>query len=207
MINNYQLVREFVPGGLKGPPADGDLFLYTELMDRTKRVGNNGVRIVKTFFHRNLDDFDRHFTLMQKICDAMGVRAYTRLAPRSFEATAQLNARLVLDALISKNHAGVKTLYPSACGKVTPVRKIWLFDVDVISDKSKLFGDWLGFRGHLLETIPSKKGLHYISKPFDKRLLTGELSDQIGSMDCIMPEGVSLHLDNSTNLYVPDNAA
>ncbi len=41
MIDNSAIVRPFVPES-----EDLGLFVYTELLDRTKRVGNNGVRVV-----------------------------------------------------------------------------------------------------------------------------------------------------------------
>jgi hypothetical protein len=73
MLDNTDLVRPFVP-----PTDDGDTFVYTELLDRTKKKGNNGVRIVKTFYHRSQADFDRHLPAMKSLCDATKVRAYTR---------------------------------------------------------------------------------------------------------------------------------
>lgn len=206
-INNYDIVSQFMPGQPKGPLllGDRDMFLYTELLDRTKRVGNNGVRIVKTFFHRDIADFEKHFELMKKICDALKVRAYTRLAPRSFRKVAHVHARLVVDALISENHAGVKTLYPSACGQVTPEKKLWLWDVDEQSDSTVLFEHWLAVQKLLKATVPSKKGLHFVSDPFDLRRWSSTQSRESLQFEGVA--GMSLHKDNAVNLYIPDDAA
>lgn len=204
-VNNYDIVSQFMPGQPKGPliMGDRDLFLYTELLDRTKRVGNNGVRIVKTFFHRDLPDFETHFELMKKICDALKVRAYTRLAPRSFRKVAHVHARLVLEGLISENHAGAKTFYPSACGQVTPEKKIWFWDVDDLSDPSHepLVMFLKGYDLHL-GSVPSKRGMHELCKPFDVRLWTQAMQER-----GINTSSINYHKDNAVNLYIPDDAA
>lgn len=215
MINNYDLVKRFLPGEELGLDSNGDHFLYTELLDRTKRVGNNGVRIVKTFYHRSLADFDRHMPQMVALCDALKVRAYTRLSTRSFKKVGAEFTRLVVDASLTGNFAGMKSLYTRACGIVTPNKKLWMFDVDRISSESEAFGKWLATpdarskQPHLVATVPSKKGLHYITYTFsldkwrDKDPMTGDyLEDRY-----TFPPDVSLHKDNATNLYIPDEAA
>lgn len=204
MVNNYDIVSQFMPGEPKGPPANGDLFLYTELMDRTKRVGNNGVRIVKTWYHRNLEDFARHFELMKRVCDALGVRAYTRLSPRSFEKVGKLHAKLVIDAVCSENWAGMKTLYTSACGQVSPTRKLWFYDVDDLEDPSYLpLVKFLGGYDNLVATVPSKRGVHLVCNPFDVRLWSQAMQQR----EILPTDKISLHKDNAVNLYIPDGVA
>jgi hypothetical protein len=202
MINNYETVKEFMPGESKGPISNEDHFLYTELMDRTKRVGNNGVRIVKTFYHRSLADFDRHMPQMLALCNVLHVRAYTRLAPRSFRKVGAVFTKLVVDAALSDNFAGMKSLYARACGIVTPSTKLWMFDVDVINEDTQEFGAWLADHGLLLATIPSKKGLHYITPAFDVRAIEFQFQKL-----ALTSSEISLHKDNATNLYIPGEAA
>jgi len=36
---------------------DGDTFVYADIIDRRKRAGNNGHRVVKTFDHRCVEEF------------------------------------------------------------------------------------------------------------------------------------------------------
>jgi hypothetical protein len=199
MLDNTDLVRPFVP-----PTDDGDTFVYTELLDRTKKKGNNGVRIVKTFYHRSQADFDRHLPAMKSLCDSTKVRAYTRLAPRSFEKVAGEFLRLVTETYISKNFAGMKTLYARACGIVSPNEKIWMLDIDEPTSTTEALKNSLKTDGHLLAVIPSKKGEHFIIKAFDARNYTR----RGGTLEGWEVWGaVSLHKDNGTNLYIPDDAA
>lgn len=156
MINNYDIVKNFMPGESLGPISNEDHFCYTELLDRTKRVGNNGVRIVKTFYHRSLADFDRHIPQMIGLSDALKVRAYTRLSPRSFRKVGAVFTKLVVEAALTDNFAGMKSLYTRA----------------------------------------------YITPAFDVRLI----EEQFRRLALTASE-ISLHKDNATNLYIPDEAA
>jgi hypothetical protein len=195
MLDNTDLVRPFVP-----TVSDGDTFVYTDLLDRAKRKGNNGVRIVKTFYHRSHEDFDRHLPQMKALCDATKVRAYTRLAPRSFEKVAGEFLRLVTETYVSKNFAGMKTLYARSCGIVSPNVKMWMLDIDASTPETEVLKAKLYQDGHMLAVIPSRKGEHFIIKAFDARPYTGERGwAEWGD--------VSLHKDNGTNLYIPEGAA
>lgn len=199
-VDNALIIRPFVPVN-----EDLGQFIYTELLDRTRRVGNNGVRIVKTFFHRCPEDFDKHLPQMKKLCDATGARAYTRLSSRSFERVGKLYTKMVVEAAMSENWAGMKTLYSRACGVVTPEIKLWLFDVDEPSESTRQFGNFLAQRNLLKAIVPSKRGLHYITPAFDLR--TWDPSQDPGSLTIYGVGGMSLHKDNGTNLYIPDEAA
>ncbi len=196
MLDNSQLVAPFVP--LKD---DGDKFIYTELIDRGKQKGNNSARVLKTFYHRSQEHFWEIWPDIKELCDKNLIRAYTRLAKRSWEKTAQTHAKMVLEALITKNHMGQKTLYARALGTTPAEEKIWVFDVDVVNDKTTEFGYKLVEQGHLLARVPSKKGVHYISKPFDSRQIMWWMQELQ-----ITTDELSLHKDHPTNLYIPDGA-
>jgi hypothetical protein len=195
-LDNSDLVARFCPA-----QPDGDTFIYTEMLDRSKRKGNNGVRLLKTFYHRSVDEFRDQLPTIKELCELSKVRACTRLSPRSFAKVGREFTRLVVDASLTANWAGMKSLYNRACGIVAPNTKLWLWDVDEITDESVRFGDRLRELGMLVECIPSRRGVHLISKPFDHR-------------DIVKPDGylsatptIQLHKDNPTNLYIPDGAA
>lgn len=202
MLDNSHLIAEFCP-----KVADGDTFIYTEMLDRGQKKGNNGQRLVKTFYHRSQEEFWEQWPTIKQLCDLVKVRACTRLAPRSFKKVGREFTRLVVDTAMSENWAGMKSLYNRACGIVSPNEKLWLWDVDVINDDSDHLLASLDHlhtpdgRSVLLEEIPSKKGVHFITRPFDVR----QISLQMVADGHVM-ENVSLHKDNPTNLYIPDGA-
>lgn len=198
MLDNSTLVAKFCPAD-----ADGDTFIYTEMLDRGKKKGNNGQRLLKTFYHRSVAEFWEQWPTIQKLCDMSLVRACTRLAPRSYKRVGREFTNLVVNAALTDNWAGMKTLYNRACGIVSPNEKLWLFDVDVVPGvdllRIEVFGRWLTDRGHLRARIPSKKGYHLITRPFNP----GEWSITAGNADGFP---VDFHKDNPTNLYIPDGA-
>lgn len=187
MIDNTEHILKFCPD-----KDDGDTFIYTEMLDRSKRKGNNGVRLLKTFYHRSKEEFLEQIPTIKYLCDLSKVRAYTRLAPRSYKKVGETFTRLVVDASLTSNWSGMKSLYNRACGTTKPLEKLWLFDVDLINEYTVEFGKILARDGLLIETIPSRKGLHYIVKPH-------HIKESL-------PAVISLHKDNPTNLYIPDDA-
>lgn len=199
MLDNSTLVAAFCP-----VKDDGDTFIYTEMLDRGSKKGNNSHRLLKTFYHRSIDEFWEQVPVIKKLCDIAQIRACTRLAPKSYERVGVVYTKMVVEAALTKNWAGMKSLYNRACGISSPNKKIWLLDVDVINKWSAELGNKIEVAGNMLAIIPSKKGLHYIVKPFDTRILEGyihELGLNLGGVD-----EVSLHKDNPTNLYIPEGA-
>lgn len=199
MIDNSMPVAAFCPA-----EYDGDTFIYTEMLDRGKRKGNNGHRLVKTFYHRSVEEFWEQWPTIKQLCDLARVRACTRLAQRSYRKVGATFTRMVVEAALTDNFAGMKSLYNRACGTTSPNAKLWLFDVDVPDEASEKFGEFLNAYALRIATIPSKKGLHYITPPFDFRLWIGAIGERCGTDG--LPPNVSLHKDNPTNLYIPDEA-
>lgn len=195
-LDNSALIEPFVP-----EVADGDTFIYTEMLDRGKKKGNNGHRLLKTFFHRSREEFREQMPAIRALCDLSLVRACTRLAPRSYKKVGREFVRLVVDTGMSENWAGMKSLYNRALGIVSPNRKLWLWDIDEPNEQSLAFRKWLmesvaaGFP--MVQVLPTRKGYHFITHPFDVRLIPEDLR---------IPGDNVLHKDNPTNLYVPDGA-
>lgn len=199
MLDNSKIIAEFCP-----KEDDGDTFIYTEMLDRSSKKGNNGHRLVKSFFHRSQAEFWEQWPTIKELCDMTKTRAYTRLATRSYEKVGKAFTQLVVEAAMQGNWHHMKALYNSACGRTPPTRKLWLWDVDDINDPAvKPLIQFLQSYNHYVATIPSKKGIHLISNPFDVRLWEQALEER----GVKLGPNVSLHKDNPTNLYIPEGAA
>lgn len=203
MLDNSALIEPFVPA-----KDDGDTFIYTEMLDRGQKKGNNGMRLLKTFYHRSLAEFREQMPAIRKWCDLAKVRACTRLAPRSYKKVGQKFTELVVGCAMDENWAGMKSLYNRACGITSPNLKLWIWDIDAPDARSDVFEKWLQAKVPFpgapdqktplwVATLPTKKGQHFISIPFDVRLIPEELR---------IPGDNVLHKDNPTNLYIPDGA-
>lgn len=196
-LDNSDIVERFVPS-----EPDGDTFIYTEMLHRGQKKGNNGHRLVKTFYHRSVEEFRSQLPVIRMLCDQTLARACTRLAPRSYERVGRVFTRLVVDTAMSNNWAGMKGLYNRACGTTSPNQKLWLWDVDDPADPSTdRLRRFLSAYDNLVAEVPSKKGLHFICRPFDVRLWEGAMRER-----GIDVTHVDLHKDNPTNLYIPDGA-
>lgn len=171
---------------------DEDTFCYTELLDRSKATGgNNRVRMLRSFHHRSRAEFLATWPTIKQLCDQTGVRAYTRLSPRSYAKVGKLATTLMVEAALVGHYKDMAHIYARACGRVSPSRKLWLLDVDNLDT----WADYHNSDDCFFETlavIPSRKGVHVITKPFDIKAFMGRL-----------PGDVSLHKDNPTNLYIP----
>ncbi len=195
MIDNSCAIAAFCP-----EKRDGDTFIYTELRDRSKQSGKNGHRLHKTFYHRSVGEFHAQWPNIKALCDLLQIRAYTRLAPRSFKSVGKQFVRMVMEAGMTDNFAGMKSLYSRACGTATPIEKLWMYDIDVLDDRAARMMPHLERLGVLRASIPSKTGTHLIVKPFDTRLFFMH-SLEFKAEEC------TLLKEATTNLYIPDGAA
>lgn len=196
MIDNSRLVVEFVP-----EEDDTDTFLRTEIVDRSKERPEFSARYKRAFYHRSKAEFLAQLPEIRAACEVGNCRAWTRLAPRSFTTVGHEFARLVTEATVSREWRSMRRLYDSACGKVGPVARIWLLDVDRITPTTDGLATRLSFAGLLRARIPSRKGEHLIVTPHDPRRFA---PSSIGWREF---GEVEFHKDNPTNLFIPDGAA
>lgn len=181
-IDNFDILQCFIP-----EVFDGDTFFYTEILDRSKRSGNNKGRRLKTFYHRTDDELHKQKEQIVEICNYFNARAYFRPSSRSFKQVGQKFAAHLLEQAFSENWEGMRHGYSSCCGK-TRLGKVWLFDFDA-HDETPL-SEWLMKDPRSLR-VPSRKGFHVLTAPFDRRIVDG------------FDEDIQIHCDNPTNLYIP----
>lgn len=195
-IDNFDLILDLCDRLLPSSVDSDDTFLYTELLDRRASKGNKTARLVRTYYHKSRADLERQAPHIRLLCDATGARAYIRLAPRSFKKVGKVFTQLVVEAALVESYANMRALYARACGTVTPNQKLWLFDVDEVTPGTEAIGKWFADEGLLIATVPSRKGLHYITRPHHQG------PHYQGMLRAII-EDITLHKDNPTNLYIP----
>lgn len=186
VVDNLDIVSSMLDAN-----DDGDTFWYTELLDRDAG-GNNSKRLVRMFRHHCRENLVSQMPTIRALCDVTGARAYTRLSPRSQRRVGQ--HLLVLTATMAAEEAWSSAghLYARACGQSNiHGRRLWLYDVDEGQDEDGSLLQSLRDGGWLRAVVPSKAGCHYISSPHDPRNET--------------LNGVTLHKDNPTNLYIPED--
>ncbi len=184
-VDNHEKVAALLPDGKMG-----DWFWYTELLDRRK---GQRVRVLRAFHHATQQELLEQWPTIRSLCEANQVRALTHLSPRSYAKVGKLFVRMTVEAALQGHWSRMHRLWPSACGRVVPEVKLWLFDVDhPDSVEAASLEERLVKLDALVTKIPSRKGYHLISKPHRVDY------DHVG---------IELHRDCGTNLYIPDAAA
>jgi hypothetical protein len=137
-------------------------------------------------------------------CVAHNARAYFRINKRSSKKTAMQMFKRVTDLIISENYKAVKNAFSSVSGEFHGDEdKKWIIDIDDVSiDTFNHSKQQIEIRELLLELqtetgrepmmnyIPTKSGIHIITRPFNLKKFKEKY-----------PE-IDVHKDNPTILYI-----
>jgi len=194
MINNFDLITDIL--SFNSP----DEFYFVQIIQRKKdnpgtSGRNNKNRTVKSYRITSTEmllDLKEEMIELAKVFNA---RVCINLNKRSFEKTAFNTLEKIAGQMQNRDYKSVKSAYDSCCGiHNSATDKLWLLDIDdilevpvsLITDINQCIP--VGIK--LIAIIPSKTGLHLITKPFDLRTFTNE-----------HPE-IEVHKNNPTNLYI-----
>ena len=195
MNNNFTQIREL----LRFP--DSNSFYFLEIIKRRKDAGNEEMdrhqRLIKDFYIYSLDEFDKLKDKVIGLCNENNARAYFRLNRRDAKKIAfQYNKRLA-ELLITEDYKSVPKIYASVVGEFhSDENKSWLLDIDYIDnvnvEEVKEFVNTLQPEGEkIIAEIPTKNGIHLITKPFRKDVFKQKYPN------------LDTHSDNPTILYMP----
>lgn len=195
MVDNTELIKPLLKFD------NEDLFYFLQILQRGKEnegLGRNS-RVIKNYFISSSDYFDRVLPEVKKLCDFFNARAALRLNRRSFKNVAFQSMVNVANTLSSGEYSHVKSQYIKACGKCNSEKeKSWIIDLDGPDSAVKspfiysIINMCMPDGSKFMAEIPSKDGLHLITKPFNVK----EFKDS--GLD-----GIEIHKDNPTNLYIP----
>lgn len=188
-IDNSTLISSLLPS-----TYDGDSFYYTELIDRStnkrNHTGDTNYRLLRSFEHETRDQLLNQMPMIKKLCDTNSLRAYIRLSPRSRKQVAWETAQSLLKHIQEGHYNHARYQYASACGRTRiKSKKLWLYDVDDPQAQNAIDLEPI-ISPYLVAKIPSRQGYHLIVRPHHVTYRTD----------------ISLHKDNPTNLYIPNEA-
>lgn len=195
MVNNINLILPLLKFESK------DDFYYLQILQRKKEnpeLGSNS-RVIKNYYITSdqylLDRYDE----IKKLCKVFNARAMIRLNKRSFEKVGFKTMLNLTGTIMNKDYEHLKASYDKACGLGhNDSQKKWILDIDWnIEDKylqelGYFINECLPKRERtILQTIPSKNGVHLICLPFNLEKFNLRYSE------------IEVHKDNPTNLYIP----
>lgn len=165
-------------------------FYFCQLIQRSKdsnivTSSNNRYRRVKSFYISSVEEYDRFEEEIKEFCKNNNARAYIRLSPISFYEVALNTAieymRRIKECQTFKSY----NIYDSCCETTkTCGEKVWMIDCDYGEPENLVSHAFilkeLGIE--VLYQLPTKSGIHYIIKPFDRRKWSEELDQTIGEI-------------------------
>ena len=177
MVNNFEIINNLLTF------ESSDDFYHLQILQRKKEheeLGRNSY-VVRTYCIREGQLMDKKDEII-KLCDLFGARAYINLNVRSFESLAFQTLKKVTDQIMNKDFKSVKTAFESVCGMYgTGRNSSWIIDIDGDTDDELLFAIELHVNGcrpygenKIIAKIPTKNGIHIITKPFDKENVTAK---------------------------------
>lgn len=200
MIDNLELIKPLLE--FKSP----DDFYYLQILQRKKEnseLGSNS-RVIKNYYIKSIEHLELRYQEIKDLCILFNARASIRLNRRSFEKVAFKTLQNIANSMSNKEYSFINKSYDRACGlghNDKNKNKSWIIDidknelpfVDLIIESFQIvepIGD------KLIKKIPSKTGIHLITKPFNVLEFTNNLKKH-----------VDIHLDiqkdNPTNLFIP----
>lgn len=194
MVDNISKLIGFIK------PETNDDFYYLQILQRKKenpQLGSNS-RVIKNYYISSPQYLLDRYTEIKNLCVLFNARASLRLNKRSYRKTAFKAMQNIANTMSNGEFLFVRKSYDRACGlgHNDPDKK-WILDIDGQVDliwKTELLKyinsiEPIGKKD--LVEIPSKNGIHIITKPFNLQKFKKDYKE------------IEIHKDNPTNLYIP----
>lgn len=177
MNNNFNIVRKFLDF------SNPDTYYFLQILKRRKDNPDmdKDMIVIDDIFIYSMEQFDRMENEIITICNVHNARAYFRINKRSLKKSGMMMLKRITDLIISENYKAIKSAYSSVSGEFSADEdKKWIVDIDNF-DSSKLGQSLRGLaiwqnleelqketgREPLMEVIPTKSGIHIITRPFN----------------------------------------
>lgn len=201
MTNNFKIIRNLLDF------TNPDTYYFLQILKRRKDNPNmdRDMVVIDDVFIYTLEQYDNMQEDIIKTCIAHNARAYFRVNKRSLKKSGLQMLKRVTDLIISENYKAIKNAYSSVSGEFHGDEdKKWIIDIDNISidafnhdPKQIIIRETLiklqkeAGREPLMTYIPSKNGVHILTRPFNLKLFRDENPN------------IDIHKDNPVILYCP----
>lgn len=204
MINNLELIKP-----LLNFEKQGDfymLYVFKRKKDQPEGEKDNhqSVRTIKTYCIESIDHLNRRWDEIVQMCEMFKARAYIHVQKQNhFDVS--LSMMVSLAQRIQDGNHNQKGLFDSVVGQIKTVEKRWIVDIDTqsIHVKNMITNIIEAVKptdnGSKIEAvIPTKNGVHLITKRFDVRDFGMQMKDRGEEIPDIQKK-------NPTLLYYPNS--
>jgi hypothetical protein len=204
MINNIEYIKP-----LLNFENEGDFYMLYVLKRKkdqleSERDNHQSVRTIKSYCITSLEYLDKRFDEIKLLCETFKARAYIHVTKQNHKDVA-MNMITEIVSRIQSGQINQQHVFDSVVGQIKTQEKRWIIDIDTqsIHIKNMMINIIDGVRptddGSKIEAIiPTKNGIHLITKRFDVMEFTKRLTER-GE---VVPD---LQKKNPTLLYYPDS--
>ena len=197
MINNIEQVKTLLNFSEKGDFYM--LYVFKRKKDQPieERDNHQSVRTIKTYCIDSVEHLEKRYDEIIQLCEMFKARAYIHVQKQN-HSDVSLDMLALLAERIKNGVQNQKGLFDSVVGQIKTQEKRWIVDIDTQHRRTivnvKQFINTLNPVGDKLEAIiPTKNGVHLITKKFDVR----EFQEKFPEID--------VQRKNPTLLYYPDS--
>lgn len=202
MIDNFEQIKTLLEF-----PND-DIYYHLQIIRRGKdnpeMTGAN--RVIKPYFICSLESLDKIEQEIKDLCKFFNARAYINLTPKSIEKTTLLQMKYLAERTYMGDFKKIWKSWNTCAGEIKGEKPRWVVDIDS-KDKFEILGikrfinslaakilpmlDTIPPTNKelVLAEIPTKNGIHLITKPFNLQQFKEKYLD------------IDVHKNNPTILY------
>jgi hypothetical protein len=204
MIDNIELIKP-----LLNFKEDGDfymLYVFKRKKDQPEgeRDNHQSVRTIKTYCIDSLEYLDKRYDEIKQLCEVFKARAYIHIQKQNHKDVS-LEMMMALAQKIKDGQHNQKNLFDSVVGQLKTNEKRWIIDIDTtsLSVRNRIINLIERVRpndtgGKIEAIIPTKNGVHLITKRFDVK----EFEKEMEVRSDMIPD---IQRKNPTLLFLPNS--
>jgi len=202
MINNLDLIKPILNFDEVGDFYMLYVFKRKKDQPEGERDNHQSVRTIKSYCVDSIEYLEKRYDEIIQLCEMFKARAYIHVQKQNHKDVA-MNMITEIVSRIQSGQINQQHVFDSVVGQIKTQEKRWIIDIDTqsIHIKNMMINIINGVRptdnGSKIETIiPTKNGIHLITKRFDVIEFTNRLAER-GE---VVPD---IQKKNPTLLYYP----
>jgi len=195
MVNNFDKIKELIS-------FDDEFdFYFVQIIKRRKDNPDlrRDMNIIANFYIESFEHYERLMPHIISMCDHENARAYFRINRRNYKHLSYHMLKRVVEVISSGMVKSLKGTFDTVAGQFHGDKdKKWIidFDDDIPYHPAEVKHEILRLQGETKKepyftAIPTKNGVHYITRPFNVKVFKEKFP------------GIDIHKDNPTILYCP----
>lgn len=198
MIDNFEQIKSLLTFDNENE------FYFLQIIQRKKdhkdsnfKLGiSNNNRLIKAYYIFDIEQLDKYKLEIITLCDEFNARAGICLNKRNSKMLSFEMMKLLAENIGNGYYNQLGGLWNTVCGQhYSDKDKKWLIDIDDLNYNCLELKEYIYNQQPIgdkyITTIPTKNGIHYITKPFNM----GEFGEKYSEFQ--------VHRNNPTILYIP----